>query len=159
MNYLEINKLIDSVWFNRYFPLFSRLIRFGIVGFSGVFVDLGIFYCLHILLNLDLTFSAMLSTEVAIINNFLWNDLWTFGDISDKQQLASQRLQRFLRFNLICFVGLIFNVLIVNFLVYQFAINEFIAKLGAIIFVTLWNFGINFGLNWKPIDTSENIKL
>jgi dolichol-phosphate mannosyltransferase len=57
-----------------------------------------------------LTPSAILSTEVAIINNFFWNDVWTFGDVSVQQQLGNQRLQRFFKFNLICFFGLIFTL-------------------------------------------------
>ncbi|MEH2279621.1 MAG: GtrA family protein [Nostoc sp.] len=84
------------------------------MGLIGVAVDLGVFYFLHNQLNLTLTLSAMLSTEVAIINNFLWNDVWTFGYVSQEQQSISQRLQRFFKFNLICFFGLILNSLIVN---------------------------------------------
>ena len=55
----------------------KRFLRFGISGFSGVFVDFGIFYVLRTILGLGLTRSTILSSEVAIINNFLWNDLWT----------------------------------------------------------------------------------
>ena len=131
----------------------SRLIRFVIVGLSGVFVDLGVFYILHTLLGWVLTSSAILSTEVAIINNFFWNDVWTFGDISVQQELGNQRLQRFFKFNLICFFGLIFNTLIVNFLFYKFDINEYKAKVIAIICVTLWNFLLNWKINWQITET------
>ena len=93
---------------------------------------------------------------MAIINNFLWNDVWTFGDISDSQQLDNKQLQRFFKFNLICFFGLILNSLIVNFLVYKFEINEYMAKLIAIICVTFWNFGINLRLNWQIKETTES---
>ncbi len=126
----------------------TRFIRFAVVGLSGVAVDLGVFYLLHPL-GLALTSSTMLSTEVAIINNFLWNDLWTFGDVSQQQQSISQRLQRFFKFNLICFFGLILNGLIVNWLSYRFGVNEYIAKLGASACVTLWNFWLNRKLNWQ----------
>lgn len=127
----------------------GRLIRFGVVGLSGVVADLGVFYLLHESLSLALTASAMLSTEVAIINNFLWNDIWTFGDLSSQQKLISQRFQRFFKFNLICFFGLIFNSLIVNFLFYRFGVNEYIAKLVAITCVTFWNFWLNLKINWQ----------
>lgn len=127
----------------------ALFIRFAVVGLVGVAVDLAVFYFLHKPLGLALTPSAMLSTEVAIINNFLWNDVWTFSDVSQEQQLISQRLQRFLKFNLICFFGLILNSLIVNYLFYRFGMNEYIAKLGAIACVTLWNFWLNLKLNWQ----------
>jgi dolichol-phosphate mannosyltransferase len=90
----------------------------------------------------------MLSTEVAIINNFLWNDVWTFSDVFQAQQSNSQRLQRFFKFNRI-FFGLILNSLIVNLLFYRFGVNEYIAKLGAFACVTLWNFWLNLKLNWQ----------
>jgi len=127
----------------------ARFIRFAVVGLGGVAVDLGVFYLLHNPLGLALTLSAMLSTEVAIINNFLWNDVWTFSDVFQEQQSISQRLQRFFKFNLICFFGLILNSLIVNWLFYRFGVNEYIAKLGAIACVTLWNFWLNLKLNWQ----------
>jgi putative flippase GtrA len=127
----------------------AQFIRFAVVGLGGVAVDLGVFYLLHKSLGLALTLSAMLSTEVAIINNFLWNDVWTFSDVSQEQQSISQRLKRFFKFNLICFFGLILNSLIVNWLFYRFGVNEYIAKLVAIACVTLWNFWLNLKLNWQ----------
>ncbi|NEU72169.1 GtrA family protein [Hassallia byssoidea VB512170] len=151
--YLEINNLINRLRLSLSWVFVSRLIRFAIVGLSGVFVDLGGFYFLHTLLGWVLTPSAILSTEVAIINNFFWNDVWTFGDVSVQQQLGNQRLQRFFKFNLICFFGLIFNSLIVNLLFYKFEMNEYMAKLVAIICVTLWNFSLNSKVNWQITKT------
>jgi putative flippase GtrA len=154
MNYYhEINNLIKRLRLSLSWVFLSRLIRFSVVGLSGVFVDLGGFYVLHTLLGWVLTPSAILSTEVAIINNFFWNDVWTFGDMSVQQKLGTQRLQRFFKFNLICFFGLIFNSLIVNLLFYKFEMNEYMAKMIAIICVTLWNFSLNWKVNWQITET------
>jgi putative flippase GtrA len=154
MNYYhEINNLIKRLRLSLSWVFLSRLIRFAIVGLSGVFVDLGGFYVLHTLLGWVLTPSAILSTEVAIINNFFWNDVWTFRDMSVQQKLGTQRLQRFFKFNLICFFGLIFNSLIVNLLFYKFEMNEYMAKMIAIICVTLWNFSLNWKVNWQITET------
>ncbi len=130
-----------------------RFLRFGTVGFSGVFVDMGVFYLLRTALGLGLTRSAIFSAEVAILSNFLWNDLWTFGDVSRQQPGKRQRLKRLVKFNLVCLAGLILNVLIVNLLFNVFGVNEYLAKLVAIAVVTLWNFWINFKLNWRVTDT------
>lgn len=134
----------------------GRLSRFLLVGLSGVSVDLGTFYFLHNSWNLSLNASSMLSTEIAIINNFYWNDIWTFADISQQQQLMSQRLQRFIKFNLIYLVGLILNTLIVNLLFYQFNFNEYLAKLLAIVCMTIWNFYLNITKNWQ-LSKVENL--
>ncbi len=126
----------------------GRFIRFVIVGFSGVSIDIAIFYLLREAMGFGLTGSAMLSAEAGIINNFLWNDLWTFGDISRSQCDWRKRVKRLLKFNLICLTGLIFNLLIVNLLFNLFGINEYLAKLIAIATVTLWNFWVNLKLSW-----------
>jgi dolichol-phosphate mannosyltransferase len=133
----------------------KRFLRFGVVGFSGVFVDLGVFYVLRDVLGLALTRSAILSSELAIINNFLWNDLWTFGDISSRQKGMRKRIKRLLKFNIICLSGLVLNVLIVNFLFNILGINEYLAKLIAIAAVTLWNFWFNLKLSWRVTDAQK----
>jgi dolichol-phosphate mannosyltransferase len=126
----------------------ARFFRFGLVGFSGVFVDLGVFYLLRSQ-DVGLTSSAAISGELAIINNFLWNDFWTFGDISSLQPGKRQRLKRLLKFNIICLAGLALNVLIVNFFFNFLGINEYVAKLIAIAAVTVWNFWLNLKLSWR----------
>jgi dolichol-phosphate mannosyltransferase len=133
----------------------KRFIRFGISGFSGVFVDFGVFYVLRSVLSLGLTRSTILSSEIAIINNFLWNDAWTFGDISREQKGWRKRFKRLLKFNVICLSGLILNVLIVNFLFNVLGINEYLAKLIAIATVTLWNFWFNLKLSWRVTDAGK----
>jgi dolichol-phosphate mannosyltransferase len=134
---------------------FRRFVRFGIAGFSGVFVDFGIFYLLRTILELGLTRSTILSSEIAIINNFFWNDVWTFGDISRQQKGWRKRLKRFLKFNLICLSGLVLNVLCVNFLFNVLEINEYISKLIAIAAVTSWNFWFNLKLSWRVTDAGK----
>lgn len=129
----------------------ARFFRFGLVGFSGVFVDLGVFYLLRSQ-GIGLTSSAAISGELAIINNFLWNDFWTFGDISRRQPGKRQRLRRLVKFNVICLGGLVLNVLIVNFFFNILGINEYVAKLIAIAAVTLWNFWLNLKLSWRVTD-------
>jgi dolichol-phosphate mannosyltransferase len=132
------------------FPL-DRFLRFSLVGFSGVFVDMAIFYLLSdpTTLAWGVTRSKIIAAEVAIINNFLWNDRWTFGDLSTGQNQWQQRFKRFLKFNLICLAGLILNVLLLNFFFNVLDINRYIANLIAIAIVTVWNFWMNLKLSWR----------
>jgi len=134
----------------RGFPL-TRFLRFGLVGLSGVFVDMTVLYLLSdpTTLALPLTRSKILAGEIAIFNNFLWNDAWTFADVSMQQQEWRQRLKRFFKFNIICLAGLVLNVLLLN-LVYNFLIaNRYIANLIAIAIATIWNFWVNLKLSWR----------
>jgi dolichol-phosphate mannosyltransferase len=133
----------------------TRFMRFAVVGFSGVFVDLSVFYLLRTGLGFALTRSSLFSSEIAIINNFLWNDIWTFGDISKKQKGMRQRLRRFLKFNIVCFSGAILNASIVNFLFNITHVNEYLAKLIAIAIVTFLNFWLNSKLSWRVTDVND----
>ena len=145
--YIEYLRHLFRLRFARW-PM-GKFLRFGIVGFSGVFVNMGVLYVLVDILGLGLTRSLIVAGELAIISNFLWNDLWTFGDISKRQPGKRQRLKRLLKFNTICLMGLILNVLLVNLLFNVFGINEYLANLIAIAAVTLWNFWINMKLSWR----------
>lgn len=145
--YIEYLRHLLRLRFARW-PM-GKFLRFGIVGFSGVFVNMGVLYVLRDILNWELTRSLIIAAELAIISNFLWNDLWTFGDISKRQPGKRQRLKRLLKFNTICLMGLILNVLLVNLLFNIFGMNEYFANLIAIAAVTLWNFWINMKLSWR----------
>ena len=140
-------------------------IRFCLVGLTGVVVDLGIFYMLRQVLELGLTRSAMISAEVAIVNNFLWNDLWTFADISRRQPGETQRIKRFFKFNLVCLSGVILQLIIINIIYNFFSLSDslkgliridVLAKLIAIILVTMWNFWLNSKLSWRVTQVSNN---
>ncbi|MBV8884982.1 MAG: glycosyltransferase [Chroococcidiopsidaceae cyanobacterium CP_BM_RX_35] len=129
----------------------KRFIQFGLVGLTGVFVDMAVLYLLSdpTTLHLPLTRSKIVSGELAIINNFLWNDRWTFGDVAAGQQGWRQRCKRFLKFNMICLAGLMLNVLVLN-LIFNFVIhNRYIANLIAIAVATVWNFWVNLKLSWR----------
>ncbi|MEH2082739.1 MAG: glycosyltransferase [Nostoc sp.] len=133
------------------FPI-GRFVRFGFVGFSGVFVDLTVFHLLRTVIHLGLTRSTILSAGVAIVNNFLWNDIWTFSDISQGQRALHQRFKRFLKFSAVCLAGVILQALIINFLYNILEINQYLAKLIAIAVATIWNFWINLKLSWRVTD-------
>ena len=133
----------------------ARFFRFGLVGFSGVFVDMIALYFLSDVGGLRLTRSKIIASELAIINNFLWNDLWTFGDISRRQPGKRQRLRRLLKFNVVCLAGLILNVLLLNLFYNVFGLNKYVANLIAIAFVTVWNFWLNLKLSWRVTDVQK----
>jgi len=149
------------------FPV-GRFLRFGVVGFSGLFVDIVVFYLLREVMSLPLYPSTALSIEAAIINNFLWNDAWTFADLAQQQKGWRARFGRFYKFNLVCLLGAFLQVGIMTLLLWVPFVNqipefirqitsapwtanahEYFAKIVAIALVTLWNFWINLKLSWR----------
>ncbi|MDX2242954.1 MAG: glycosyltransferase [Leptolyngbyaceae cyanobacterium bins.302] len=130
------------------FPI-TTFLRFGLVGLSGLFIDMTILHLLYTVLGIGLTRSAILAAEAAIINNFFWNDVWTFRAIAKQQRGWQPMLKRFLKFNIICLMGLILKVLLLSFFFDVLHINVYVANLLAIAIVTFWNFWINLKLSWR----------
>ncbi len=141
----------------RTFPA-KAFFRFALVGLSGVFIDMAVLYLLHTGLGLPLTRSKILAAEVAILNNFVWNDLWTFAAISRSQRGWGARFKRFLKFNMICLAGLVLNVLALN-LIYNLIFGQrwaYVANLLAIGLVTVWNFWLNLKLSWRVTEVNRD---
>ncbi|HEY9664176.1 MAG TPA: GtrA family protein, partial [Allocoleopsis sp.] len=130
------------------FPL-GRFIRFALVGVSGLVVDMGMLYLLYDVVGLRLTRSAILAAELAIVNNFIWNDRWTFRDLASQQRAKRQVVKRFLKFNLVCLAGVVLKIILLNILFNGLYLNAYLANLIAILLVTLWNFWINLKLSWR----------
>lgn len=73
-----------------------RFIKFGTVGFMGYLVN-ALFLKLFTNWNFPSALAWGLSTEFAIINNFVFNNLWTFK--SEKISGISMLVKKFLQFN------------------------------------------------------------
>jgi dolichol-phosphate mannosyltransferase len=129
----------------------TRFLRFAIVGASGVLVDMAVLFVLGDprALGFGLTRSKVAAAELAIINNFLWNDAWTFRDLVGAGRRARHKLRRLLKFNAICGIGLALNVLLLNVQYNVLHINRYVANLIAIGVVTVWNYWLNVKLNWR----------
>src|SRR5687767_6728594 len=84
--------------------LSPRILRFAAVGFSGVFVNLGMLFIFADVLHVEDVISSALAIEISIIWNFLLNNAWTFRD---KNELARVGFHsRMIRYNLVSLVGL-----------------------------------------------------
>jgi dolichol-phosphate mannosyltransferase len=129
----------------------NRFLRFALVGLSGVAVDMGVLFLLSdpSTLGWGLTRSKFIGSELAIINNFLWNDLWTFGELSARQPGARARLRRFGKFQMICLAGVCLNALLLNLQFNLLHINRYLANAVAIALVTMWNFWLNSKMSWR----------
>ena len=95
----------------------------------------------------NLTLSKVLAAEVAIANNFLWNDVWTFRGCASRGWRARGR--RFLSFNVICAAGIGWSVGLLSLLVYARHWNVYYANFVAIVVVSLWNYVLNARFGWK----------
>jgi dolichol-phosphate mannosyltransferase len=131
----------------------SRLLRFCVVGASGVMVDMGLFYLLGDprALGWNVSLAKALAAESALVSNFLLNDAWTFREQAARRPDLPARLRRFLGFNAICGIGIGLNLLIIHLLWGRLGLNRYVANAIAILLVTAWNYLLNAKLNWSPL--------
>lgn len=136
----------------------GSFLRFSTVGLSGTLVDMALLYVLHDPTNLgwDLITSKLVASEVAILNNFLWNDLWTFRHVTRLQPGPWNRLQRLAKFNVICLIGLVLNTSLVTLLSERLGIHYLLANLIAIGVVVFWNFYLNSKLSWRSAEVKSD---
>lgn len=134
----------------------KTVVKFGLVGFIGTMVDF-IFYKSFInLLGFPPATSKGFSTEIAIVNNFLLNNYWTFRYRKTKNSFW----HKLGLFNLVSLGGLAISVLIVKFLdlVYgEGSVNIWgvnVAYNTFYFFATIppvmtWNFVVNHLVTWR----------
>jgi len=129
----------------------NRFIRFGVVGLSGVIIDMGLLFLLSdpSTLAWGLTRSKLIASEVAILNNFMWNDTWTFRDLSAQQRGLKARLRRLGKFQLICLARVAINATLLNLQFNLLGMNRYVANAVAIAAVTGWNFWLNLKISWR----------
>lgn len=82
-----------------------RLAKFGLVGLSGVGVNLGLLWLLAVQAGLHELAAVTVAVETSIVWNFLLNDSWTFHD-----RRTGHRLLRLLKFNLVSLGAMSVNV-------------------------------------------------
>ncbi|HWP93494.1 MAG TPA: glycosyltransferase family 2 protein [Thermodesulfobacteriota bacterium] len=128
----------------------GRFLRFCTVGLSGVFVNEGALKFFTEVSHLYYVYSSILAVEIAIISNFVLNEFWTFRDRSRLRPGMVSRLGRLVRFNLICGVGGILNVVTLWALTDLAGLYYLYSNLIGIGISTIWNYGLNSNITWEP---------
>ena len=121
-----------------------KLIKFLFVGGLGVIINSLALVVLHQLLRFPLVIASLAAVELAIVNNFIWNDRWTFG----RKKLS---LQRFFQFNLVSCGGLVITTGTLWVLVTHLAAPYLLANLLGIGLATGWNFGMSLLWTWGSV--------
>jgi dolichol-phosphate mannosyltransferase len=125
-----------------------KFVKFCLVGLSGVLVDMSALFVLNDsrFFGFGVIMSKFIAVELAIVNNFAWNDRWTFRSAAGRPHSI---MSRFFKFNLICSAGLVLSLSLLYILNRRLGINVYVANLVAIVFTTIVNFWLNLKLNWK----------
>jgi dolichol-phosphate mannosyltransferase len=127
----------------------TRLGRFLVVGGTGVLVNSLALLVLFQWAHLALVLASALAAELAIVNNFWWNDRWTFRlPLPADNKRTQLSLHRFARFNLVSLAGLVITTGTLWILVRQLGVYYLAANLLGIALATAWNFAANSVWTW-----------
>lgn len=120
-----------------------KFLKFGVVGFSGVFVDFGVTYLFKEVIKINKYVSNALGFICAATSNYILNRIWTFE--SENADVATE----YGKFMLVSAIGLGINSLTLYILTDKFKWNFYLSKIFAIGAATLWNFFANLLFTFK----------
>jgi putative flippase GtrA len=116
----------------------EKFLMFGVVGFSGIFVDFGVTYLLKEKLRLHKYIANSIGFVMATISNYLLNRYWTFNTGQSAQ------FSQFGKFFGIAIIGLALNNLLIYVFNDKLKLNFYVSKAFAIAIVSVWNFFGNY---------------
>jgi len=132
-----LSKLTQKIGFDP-----TRFIKFGIVGGSGILVNMGFLWFFTEIVGLYYLISSVLAIGLAMISNFIWNDLWTWRDRGEPGVKAY--LTRMAKFILVSSIAAyIGNLGILWILTHFFHIYYLISNLIGIAVGTALNYSVN----------------
>ncbi|HEV2392963.1 MAG TPA: GtrA family protein [Verrucomicrobiae bacterium] len=105
-----------------------QFLKFCVVGTSGLLVDMAVLHVLAMGLGWNVGLSKLCSAELAMLSNFLLNEVWTFRALSAVDNGRWASLRRLVKFQAICGVGIGFAVLLLNLFYRRFGFNLYLAK-------------------------------
>lgn len=120
-----------------------KFLKFGVVGFSGVFVDFGVTYLFKEIIKINKYVSNAIGFISAATSNYILNRIWTFQ--SDNADVATE----YGKFMLVSAIGLGINSLTLYILTDKLKWNFYVSKIFAIGAATLWNFFANVMFTFK----------
>ena len=121
--------------------LIVALFRFGVVGAIGTVVNLLVLELIHGQLGWGFTRSSAIATEIAILGNYVGNELWTFHH-------RKISLRRLLQFNGTMLVGAGVTIVTAT-LLERAGMPYLLAQALGIGIGSGLNFAFNFGWTWR----------
>jgi dolichol-phosphate mannosyltransferase len=144
-----VQQVIDIAWYSLWhhdsaaWREWIKVLKFCVVGSTGIIINMGVLYALKEFVGVPLLISSFIAIELSIINNFIWNDLWTFNQkFNDGRSLT-----RLLEFHMVSITGLVINI----GMLYAFTsmgVYYMVANMVGILCGFVWNFMANRRITW-----------
>jgi putative flippase GtrA len=119
----------------------GQLLRFGFVGVLGTAVNVAILHLLHSELGWGFTRSSAIATELAIVHNYIWNELWTF-------HIRRLNLGRLIRYQMSSLLAAIVTVVVATLA--KEIMDPRLAQFVGIVAGAGLNYVVNVRWTWGP---------
>ena len=119
--------------------------KYSLVGVSGVFVNLGLYFLLTRYYEIPELVAPLIAIESALISNFILNNFWTFG----KRITQSRTRVKFVKFHLVSGFSALINYSAFLTLFLFFGLYDILANLIGIGLAAIVNYLINSNWTWK----------
>ncbi len=124
-----------------------RILKFAMVGTTGIAVNEGLLYATHYVFRLPLYAAGAISIEASILSNFTLNSIYTFRKVKTSVPLA----KRILRYHLATAVGVTTNYAVLLILSYLLGVEPLIANLIGIFLGFIANYTLSEHYVWQRI--------
>ncbi len=124
----------------------KRVFKFGLVGLSGIVVNMVVLWYLTEFVGFYYLVSSLFAIELSILNNFFWNDFWTFK--AGGSHKLSSRWHRLISFHAVSAGGLVINMGILYLLTSVGGVYYLISNIIGILVGFGWNFMVNRRVTW-----------
>lgn len=131
----------------------KEFVKFCIVGFSGVIVNLGMYILLTRIANIDYKIAAPIAIEMSILTNFFLNYIWTFK----KRISNSPWWTKLVKYHAVSGIAGITNYLTFLGLLYILSLYDILANLIGIGAGTLINYALNSWWTWRETKEKKGV--
>jgi dolichol-phosphate mannosyltransferase len=125
----------------------KEFFKFGVVGTTGVLVNMGLLLILTRLFGIVVEYASPIAIEISIISNFVLNNLWTFR----ARTVDTSLIKRLFRFHLVALSAGVINYITLLSLHYGFGMMDVVANLIGIAAATIVNYILNSRWTWKRV--------
>ena len=119
-------------------------IKYSVVGFSGVLINLGCYIFLTRYFGMAEEIAPLISIETSLISNFIFNNFWTFKTRNPKPFFS-----RLMQFHLVAGFTGILNYSVFFLMFKALMVNDILANLTGITVAAILNYLINSNWTWK----------
>jgi dolichol-phosphate mannosyltransferase len=126
-----------------------RIVQYAGVGLTGAAVNIWALKWLVQVRNWRVPVAATAGAGLAIINNFIWNELFTFHEARKAEPGWANTMRRFAEFALFSVAGVGINILLIIILVSWLGLHFIPGIIAGIGVAAMWNFFTNSNATWR----------